>query len=325
MPEGRNAMRRRALLAVTGALAAPRLAQAAWPGERPIEMIVPFPAGGGVDQMVRLVAHHLARFLPGARIIALNRPGAGGQVGFELLFNAAPDGYTLGAATNTAMHAIAIERRPRYQPERFTLLANIVDDAGGFWVRADSPLRALEDLRMAARGRPGELGVGTAGIGSDDHMLLLAYEAAAQVQLLHVPYAGTAPIQRDVLAGTLAVGSFNVSESLTLLREGRIRGLAQGGPERWAGTPAVPTFREQGLDVLGGSSRGIAGPPNLPAEIAGQLEHALALMLADAAFVAAAEQQNFPMRPLVGDAYRRMMAADFAGLRALWQRRPWRE
>lgn len=308
-----------------GGLAAPRLARAAWPLDRPIEIIIPFPPGGGVDQMGRMVAHHLPRHLPGARTAVINRPGAGGQIGFEALFNAAPDGFTIGAATNTAMHAIAIERRPRYRPDEFTLIANVVDDSGAFWVTARSPWRSLDDLRMAARGRPGEIGVGTAGIGSDDHMLLLAFEAAAGVNLLHVAYAGTAPVQRDLLAGTLPLGAFNGSEALTLLRDGRIRGLAQGGAERWPPLGDLPTFREAGFDVLGGSSRGIAAPPGLHAEITLLYELAFAAMLADPDFLRDAAAQNFPMRPLVGRAYRQMMAADYAGLRALWQRRPWRE
>ena len=317
-------MQRRTLLVVP-ALMAPRLARAAWPMDRPIEIIIPFPPGGGVDQMGRMVAHHLPRHLAGARTAVINRPGAGGQIGFEVLFNAPPDGYTIGAATNTAMHAIAIERRPRYRPAEFTLLANIVDDPGAFWVTARSPWRSLDDLRMAARGLPGEIGVGTAGIGSDDHMLLLAFEAAAGITLLHVPYAGTAPIQRDLLVGTLPIGAFNGSEALNLLRDGRIRGLAQGGAERWPPLGDIPTFRDAGHDVLGGSARGMAGPPGLHPEVTLQYELAFAAMLADADFLRDAAAQGFPMRPLIGRDYRRMMAADDAGLRALWARRPWRE
>jgi len=317
-------MKRRSLLAIAG-VTVPRRARAAWPAERPIEIIIPFPPGGGVDQMGRLVGLHLPRHLPGARCVAVNRPGAGGQIGFETLFNAAADGYTIGAATNTAMHAIAIERRPRYRPDEFTLLANIVDDPGGFWVRPDSPFRTLDDIRLAARGRPGEIGVGTAGIGSDDHMLLLAFEAAAGVTLLHVPYAGTAPVQRDVLAGTLPIGGFNGSEALTLLRNGRIRGVAQGGAERWAPIDAIPTFREGGFEVLGGSARGIAAPPGLHPEVTLQFELAFTAMLASPDFLRDAEMLSLPMRPLVGRAYRQMMAEDYAALQRLWQRRPWRE
>ena len=317
-------MQRRTLLLAAG-LSAPAVAQSAWPMARPIEVIIPFPSGGDVDQMGRLVAQHLPQHLPGARSVVTNRPGAGGQIGFEMLFSAASDGYTIGAISNTAMHVISIERRPRYRPDEFTLLANVVDDPGGFWVAARSRWRSLDDLRIAARGRPGEIGVGTAGVGSDDHKLVLAFEAAAGVTLLHVPYTATAPIQRDLLAGTTPIGAFNGSEALAMLRDGRIRGLAQGGPERWAPLGPIPTFREAGFDVLGGSSRGIAAPPGLHPEITLQYEHAFTTMLADAEFLRDAATQGLPLRPLVGRAYRQMMAADFAGLRARWERRPWRE
>jgi tripartite-type tricarboxylate transporter receptor subunit TctC len=317
---------RRVLLgAATGLLAVPRLARAAWPADRPIEVIVPFPPGGGVDNMVRPVVNFVQPRLPGARFVIVNRAGAAGQLGFEAIFNAAPDGYTIGAVTNTAMHAIAIERRPRYRPEDFTYIANVVDDPGGFWVRADSPLRTLADLRDAARARPESIGVGTAGIGSDDHLLQLGFEEAAGVRLLHVPYNGTAPVMRDVLGGSLPVGSLNMSEGMQMLREGRMRCLAQGGPQRWAPTGEVPTFREQGFDVLGGSARGIAGPPGMPAEMVAQLRDAFRAALADPAMIADAERSGMPLRPLVGDDYRAMMREDFQGLQRLWQRRPWRE
>ena len=192
-------------------------------------------------------------------------------------------------------------------------------------MRPDSPWRSLSDLAEAARRDPEALGVGTAGVGSDDHILQLAFEAASGVRLLHVPYNGTGPILRDLLCGRLPVGSLNMGEGLTLMREGRIRCLGQAGPQRWPPAGETPTFREQGFPVEGGSARGIVGPPGLPAPIRTQLEAAFREATADPAFLAEAERLNLPLRPLTGDAYRDMMAKDLAALRALWQRRPWRE
>ena len=317
--------RRGLLAAPLGLLATPALGQAAWPGARPIEVFVPFPAGGGVDTMVRGILAHVAPRLPGARFVVTNRPGAGGQMGFEANFNAAPDGYTLGAATNTAMNAISVERTPRYRPAEFTYIANVVDDPAAFWVHPDSAWKTLADLAAAARREPEAFGVGTAGVGSDDHILQLNFEAATGTRLLHIPYNGTGPTLRDLLGGRLPIGSFNMGEGLTLMREGRIRCLGQAGPERWAAAAEVPTFREQGLDVLGGSARGIAGPPGIPAPIRDALREAFRGALADPAFVAEAARLNLPLRPLIGDDYAAMMAADLANLRALWQRRPWKE
>lgn len=318
-------LRRRGILLSGGLLAAPRLARAAWPLDRPIDLLVPAAAATPPDALARLVARHLARQMPGARIAVVNRPGAGGQIGFEALFHAPADGYALGLVTGAALQALAIERRVRYEPEAFTFLANIVEDPGGFWVKANSPWTSLADLRRAARGGPGELGVGTTGIGSDDHLLLMDFEAAAEIALLHVPYAAIRPIQRDLLAGTLPLAAFPASEALPLLRGQRIRGLALAAPERWAAIGDLPTFREGGFDLRGGATRGIAGPPGLPGEVTLQFELALRDMLADPEFLREAEAQTLPLRPLVGAAYRRTMAAEDAALQARWRRRPWRE
>jgi tripartite-type tricarboxylate transporter receptor subunit TctC len=151
---------RRGALAAGLALPAVARAQSSWPLARPIEVFVPFPAGGGVDTMVRGIVANVAPRLPGSRFVVTNRPGAGGQLGFEANFNAAADGYTLGAATNTAMNAISIERSPRYRPAEFTWIANVVDDPAGFWVHPDSPWKNLSDLAAAAKQQPEAFGVG---------------------------------------------------------------------------------------------------------------------------------------------------------------------
>ena len=116
-----------------------------------------------------------------------------------------------------------------------------------------------------------------------------------------------------------------MGEGLTLLREGKIRCLGQAGPQRWEAAADIPTFREQGFDILGGSARGIAGPPGIPAPIRDALRDAFRGALADPAFVAEAAKLNLPLRPLIGEEYAAMMAADLASLRRLWARRPWKD
>ncbi len=307
-------------------LAAPRLARAAaWPLDRPVEVIIPYPPSGGVDTMARVVLNHVAPRIPGFRYAVTNRSGAGGQIGFEATFNAAPDGYTIGAVTNNALHGHAIERRPRYRPEDFTFLANITDDPGAFWVDVASPLKTVADFQAAARAAPETMGVGTAGIGTDDHLMMMQFEELAGVRLIHVPYSGTAPQLRDLLGGRLPIGCFNMGEGITLMREGKIRCLGQSAETRWSAAPAIPTLREQGFDLLSGSARGLAGPPGLPAEVVATLLAAFRDAMADPAYVAETERLGLPIRPLVGEDYRRMMAGDYTRLRALWQRRPWKE
>jgi tripartite-type tricarboxylate transporter receptor subunit TctC len=317
---------RRTVGAAAASLAAPaRLrAQSGWPGDRPVEVIVPYPPGGGVDLMARVVLPFVAQHLPGARFVVTNRAGAGGQVGFEALFNAAPDGHTLGALTVPAISTFPLERQVRYRPLDFSFLANVVDDPGTVYVATDSPIRTLQDLVRAAKARPGQMNYGTTGVGSDDHLLMLTLEGSAGLQPMnHVPFAGAAPLLAQVLGGHIELGVGNMAEILAATREGRVRALGQAAERRWEAAPDVPTFREQGHDIVGGSARGIAGPPGLPSEIRARLERAFAAALADPAFLREAERASLPLRPLVGPAYRAMAAQVETTVRALWRVRPW--
>jgi tripartite-type tricarboxylate transporter receptor subunit TctC len=299
-------------------------AQAAWPAARPIEIIVPYPPGGGIDIMARLVARYLPEHLPGARFVVSNRAGAGGQMGNEAIFAARADGFTLGAIATLSFSSIPLERPVRWTLENYSFLANVVDDAGALWVRADSPLRTLEDLKRAAQGKADAVSVGTAaGIGSDDHQLLLTFEDAAGIRVLHSPYNGTALAIRDLLGGQVDVASYNVSEGFSLMKEGRTRCLGQASAARWAAMPEVPTFREQGFDVVAGSARGFVAPPGLPQEILTQLEAAFRALLDSSEFRTEAERLNLPLNPMVGDAYRQAAVKEAATVKALFARRPW--
>lgn len=302
-----------------------RPARAAWPADRPIEVIVPFPPGGGVDAVGRFATHQVTPRLPGVRFVVSNRPGASGQLGMEAIFNAAPDGYTIGAIGSLNVSTLPLERPVRWKAEEFTYIANVVDDACGLWVLANSPLRSLADLVAALKRQPESVSVGSAaGVGSDDHLVLLGLEEKADVRALHAPFNGTAQVQRDLLSGAVNVASFNMSEGIVLMREGKIRCLGQASPARWSAVPDVPTFREQGFDVVIGSARGIVGPPGFPPEAARALEAAFAATFADLNYVRDAERVSLPLRPLVGQEYRDMVLAEGEVVRAMFARRPWR-
>ncbi|MCS6890681.1 MAG: tripartite tricarboxylate transporter substrate binding protein [Rhodovarius sp.] len=324
MPPNRRAML--AALALPGLLARGRAAaQQPWPLDRPIEVYIPFPPGGGVDAMTRFGLHHAGARLPGARFVFINRPGASGQLGMEAIFNAAPDGYTLGGIGSLNIWTLPLERPVRWRAEEFTYIANIVEDPCALWVLGTSPLHNLHDLVRALRARPEGVSVGSAaGVGSDDHLVLLALEEAADVRALHVPYNGTAQVQRDLLSGAVDVASFNLGEGVALMREGRIRCLGTAAAERWHLTPEVATFREQGFDVQIGSARGIVGPPGIPAPIQARLREAFAQAFEDPRFAADAERVALPIRPRLGEEYRAAVMREGENVRALFARRPWR-
>ena len=316
---------RRAMLA---ALGLPHLAHAqlAWPLDRPIDVIVPFPAGGGVDVMARIIMPLVAVRIPGLRHVVTNRSGAAGQIGMEYAYNAAPDGYTLLATTLPAQNAIPLERPARFLPLGFTFLANIVEDANAFYVRADSSIRTLADLIAAGRARPGGLSYGTTGVGSDDHLFMLAFERAAGVpRFTHVPFAGVAPLIPALLGGHLDMAAVNVGDGLTLVREGRLRLLAQAAERRQPEAPDAATFRELGLDIVMGASRGLVGPPGMPRAVTEALVSALDGAMRDPGFVAEAQRQAMPLRPITGAAYRDYAAMVDGRTRQLWQASPWRE
>lgn len=318
---------RRALLAGAGVLAAPATlrAQAAWPGDKPVEVIVPFPAGGGVDVMTRLVMPLVAAQIPGFRPVVVNRTGAAGQIGLEATFNSPADGYVLGATTIPAHNAIPLERPVRYRAMDFTFLCNIVEDANCFYVRAESPFRTVADVVAAARARPGQITYGTTGIGSDDHLFMLAFEAAANVPaMVQVPFAGAAPLIPQLLGGNMDLAVLNVNDALQLKREGRLRILAQGAASRQPEADDVPTFREAGFDIIGGASRGIVGPPGMPAPVVARLEAAFRNAMNDEGFRREAARQFMPLRPLFGAEYRAFAQGVDDSLRRLWQVRPWR-
>jgi tripartite-type tricarboxylate transporter receptor subunit TctC len=219
-----------------------------------------------------------------------------------------------------------MERQTRYRALDFTFIANVVDDPGGLFVAANSPLRDLRDLIAAAKARPGQISYGSTGIGSDDHLLVIAFEEMAGVPpMTHAPFNGMAPLSTALLGGHLQVGAFNMSESLALLRDGKIRSLGQAAATRWAGTPDVPTFGEQGYRLVSGATRGVVAPPGLPAEIRTRLEAAFRAALSDPNFIREAERLGLPLAPLIGDAYRAEVERNEKELRGLWQRRPWRE
>ena len=319
--------RRGVIVAGLAGVAAPAIARAqgAWPGERPIQVIVPFPPGGGTDINIRAMVPYFEKHLPGARFVVVNRPGAGAEIGYTAMAQAAPDGYTIGTVITPSLQTITIERTPRYSLRDFAFLGTVVEDPGGFFVAPDSPWRSVADLVRAAQAAPGTIAVGTAGIGSDDHLLMIEFENAAGVRLNHVPFAGQAPTVTALIGGHIQIASMNMGESVAILREGRVRALASAGPARFPMTPEVPTFTEAGFPIDTGVVRSIVAPAATPLPILARLQAMLAETMRDPAWIAEAERLFIPLKYRSPEAtYRIVWDAD-AALRAMWARRPWKD
>ena len=312
------------LLAAAALAVAPLAAVAAYP-ERPINMIVAYSPGGGTDLVARAIAPFIEKHLGNnARIVVMNRPGAGGEIGFAALANAAPDGYTIGFINTPNVLTIPIERKAQYSTDKFELLANIVDDPGNFSVHTDSPVKSLKDLADLARSKPGQVTVGSTGIGSDDHLAMLLFERQAGVKMNHIPMKGAADVRTGIVSRQIDVAAMNIGEAM--------QAAAGGAPMRQLGTmslarsslsPNVPTFAEQGYRFEMASLRGIAAPRGLPAEVKQALVAAIQKAANDPEFQAQAVKYYAPLRYLGPAEFEKVWRQTEADFKALWKELPW--
>lgn len=246
-------MRRRRVLGLlaTTTLLMPALAraqgEAAWRPPRPIRLVVPVAAGGSQDAVARLLAGPMGAAL-GLAVVVENLPGAAGNLGFQAVARARPDGTTLLAGSDGLSINKTLFPRLGFDPvEGFAPVSWVVRVPQILVVRADSPAADLAGFLAAAR-REGPA-VGTTGIGSLAHLLGEVIQEAAGIRWLHVPYRGGAPAVSDLLAGTLDAALLNIGAAAGLVRQGALRGLAVSSGARVAALPAVPTLAEAGLAV----------------------------------------------------------------------------
>ena len=313
-----------ALSAIT--LLVPTVCHAAYP-EQPIKMVVAYGAGGGTDIIARTMAQYISKHLGNnAAIVVTNRPGAGGAIGFTELAKAPADGYTIGFINTPNVLTIPIERKSNFHWQDYDLLGNIVDDPGNFSVHAESPHKSLKELVAFAKANPGAVSYGTTGIGSDDHISALMLERAAGIKLTHVPFKGAAEVHNAVVGKQVTVAAMNIGEALQYAKGGSpIRQLGQMSVSRTTLAPTVPTFKEQGFDIVMASLRGIAAPKGLPPAVREQLVTAVSKAAADPEFQAKAAAFFAPLRYLPPAAYAVELKDTEAAFKQLWQVLPWGE
>lgn len=308
------------------AFALPSAAQPAAPyPSKPIELIVAYGPGGGTDLVARLLARHLEKQLEGS-VVVLNRPGAGGGIGFGELARAKPDGYTIGFINTPNVLTIPIERMSSFHWSQYDLLGNLVDDPGGFAIHNTNNITSLAGLAAYSKANPGAVTVGTTGTGSDDHLAMLLFERATGTKLMHVPYKGAGEVRAAATGQQIVIGAINIGEVLAYQKGGTpIRLLGQMSAERSSLAPQVPTFKEQGIAIELASLRGLAAPKGLPEAIRKKLVDAIATIAADPAFKQQAEAMYAPLRYLGPAAYAAELEATEANFRKLWAEMPWQD
>ncbi len=240
-------MHRRALLAWPALLAAPALAQERFPS-RQIRIIIPFASGGSTDILARICAQLLTEKL-GQTVVAENITGAGGTIGAQRMLDAPADGYTLMAGTPGPV-TINPHLQPNipYQPLRdFEAVAFVGDSPAVAVVSRNSPVRSLRELVERAKASPGSMTYASAGIGSFAHLSGEMFKWRAGVDMIHVPYRGTAPAATDMIAGRVDAMFENYPSVQSYLAAGDLRPLAIGAARQSALLPGVPTAIEQGI------------------------------------------------------------------------------
>ena len=288
--------RRRALMRIAGgalALTCPPLRAADAPKaaglpadypNRYIEFIIPFAPGGGVDLFGRTVAHLLNdQKLVSKQITVVNRPGAGGSVGMQLMVQRKADPYTL---LGIAIHAIVtpLTLGTQYSYRDMTAIAKVFSEYEMMVVRTESPIRSLKDVEAVLRKDPGGLSFGGASLGNADHIAVALFGKSIGIdpnKLRYIPYSG-GESNPAILGGHVDIGMGGL-DLMTHVEAGRMRVLALSSPKRLGGRFAsLPTFTELGYDVVNENWRGIFGPPDMPPAVVQYWKNALTLMVQSA-------------------------------------------
>ena len=290
--------------------------------ERTIKMIVAYSAGGGTDIAARTLVPYIEKYL-GGTVVVENKAGAGGEIGFAEMANAAADGYTIGFINSPNVLTIPIERKTNYDLNKIAAVANVIYDPGAFSVKADSELKNLDDLIAYAKANPGAVTYGTTGVGSDDHLAALAFERQTGIQMTHVPFKGNVDVRAAVLGGHIMLASMNVSQAIADHRDGTLRLFGQMANKRWDGASEIPTFKEQGYDIIMGSDRGIGAPNGVDATILAKLSDAVAKAVADPEFQEKARKQDLPITFMSSDEFAAHLVTLNDSYKALWERAPW--
>lgn len=294
-------------------------AHAAWPEDRPIEFLVAYAPGGSTDVMARAMQPFLEKRLD-AKIVIVNRPGAAGEIAYTALSKAKPDGYTFAFINTPGFVSTRVQRRVGYEEASIRPVARIVDDPTVLAVSNDATYKSLDDFVQAAKAAPGKLSVGTSGVGTDDHLMMVQLEQLTGITLTHVPFAGASESATALMGGHISSAGQNISE---LSDDSKYRVLAQFSNERMPQEPELPTAKEQGVDLVMTSERGIAAPAKVPDDIEKRMADAVKAVLEDPAFLEKAKDLSLPIAYLSGDDWQKGLDEQKTRYQALWDKSPW--
>jgi len=307
------------LVSAMGLLAAGGALAQGYP-ERPVTLVVGYPAGGGTDIQARALVPYLEKYL-GTSVVVENREGASGLIGATYIANSKPDGYIIGALNFPSMYSPIVQGNASYGEDAFTPLANQIGGDLALTVNKASPIKTVDEFVEAAKAAP--LVVGVTGVGHPSQITALLFEDAAGIKLNFVPFNGGGPARLAMLGNHVTLGFMNLNEIFADHRSGELRILAISGAERSPLVPDVPTFKEVGYDVQFGLMSGFGAPKGLPAEVEAKLVDVFQQALNDPDYIAEAARRELITQPMTQAEFADALEKGFANLRVLWETKPW--
>ena len=306
-------MKRIAVICLAGTLLAPGAASFAqqYPA-KPVRIITTFPPGGPTDFVARAIGQKFAEAW-GQQFIVDHRPGAGGVIGTEAAIRAAPDGYTLllGTSSGLSVNPALNEKLP-YNPSRdLAPISLVVVNPQLLIAHPSLPARSVKELIALARARPGQINYASVGQGSPNHMGMEMLKAMAGINMVHIPYKGTAPAVTDIIAGHVSLMFNSMPSVLPQVKAGRLRALAVGSAKRSPAVPDIPAVAETvpGFDYV--TWYGLFAPAATPKEIISRLNAELVRMLGEAELAQRFASQGAEPRSTTPEELGRFMRAEY--------------
>jgi len=235
--------------------------------ERPIKIVVPFPPGGSVDVLGRLIAQRMQENW-GQSVIVETRPGASTMIGTASVAKAEPDGYTLIIVVSNHTTNPALQPKMQYDSLKdFEPIALLARTPVVLYSHPSLPAKDAKELIALGKARTHTLNFGSAGVGSMTHLTGEMLKIKARIEMLHIVYRGGTPAMNDLLAGHLPLQFATVAQALPQYRAGQLRALGISSAERYPSVPDIPTFREQGVDLVTTEWYGLLAPAGTPKPI----------------------------------------------------------
>ncbi|WPB56881.1 tripartite tricarboxylate transporter substrate binding protein [Xylophilus sp. GOD-11R] len=284
-----------ALAAALVTAVAPAGAESAFPGQ-PIRLVVPFPPAGGTDVLTRLVMNDVTQATQWNFVID-NRPGAGGNIGLDMVAKAKADGYTLGTGqtANLAINPSLYSKLPFDPLKDFAPVALLATQPVVIVVRADSPLKTVADLKARAAGQP--LNMASPGTGTVGHIAGEMFARRAGIQMTHVPYKGAGPAITDLIGGVTDLYIATPPSVIPMIKGGKLRALAVTSAQRIAALPDVPTVAESGYaGFVAEDWKALVAPAGTPDVVVQQINTAVNTALKKPALIARMQEEGTTVR-----------------------------